>query len=64
MRKKHREKRTFEGDLIYNRPEYTRFINYLMQRGQKATERKIFIRRWKLLNKRQKKIQWKFLMQP
>ncbi|MDD3614376.1 MAG: 30S ribosomal protein S7 [Candidatus Pacebacteria bacterium] len=55
MRKKHREKRTFEGDLIYNRPEYTRFINYLMQRGQKATAEKNFYKAMEIIKQKTKK---------
>ncbi|HOK20922.1 MAG TPA: 30S ribosomal protein S7 [Candidatus Paceibacterota bacterium] len=55
MRKKHREKRTFEGDLIYNRPECTRFINYLMQRGQKATAEKNFYKAMEIIKQKTKK---------
>jgi len=55
MRKKKRQKRVFEPDLIYNRPECTRFINYLIQRGQKATAEKIFYRAMELIKEKTKK---------
>jgi small subunit ribosomal protein S7 len=52
MRKKHREKRTYEPDLVYNREECSRFINYLMQRGQKATAEKIFYKAMELIKEK------------
>lgn len=55
MRKKHREKRIFEEDFIYNRPECARFINYLMQRGQKATAEKNFYKAMEIIKERTKK---------
>jgi len=55
MRKKHREKRIFGEDFIYNRPECARFINYLMQRGQKATAEKNFYKAMEIIKERTKK---------
>lgn len=55
MRKKHREKRIFEEDFIYNRPECARFINYLMQRGQKATAEKNFYKAMEIIKEKTKK---------
>lgn len=55
MRKKHRQKRTIEEDLIYNRVECTRFINYLMQRGQKATAEKNFYKAMEIIKEKTKK---------
>lgn len=52
MRKKRKDERVFEPDLIYNRVEVTRFINYLMQRGQKATAEKIFYKAMDLIKQK------------
>ncbi|MGB9847922.1 MAG: 30S ribosomal protein S7 [Minisyncoccia bacterium] len=52
MRKKRAKKRTFEPDLVYNRVECTRFINYLMQRGQKLTAEKIFYKAMELIKEK------------
>lgn len=52
MRKKRSKKRTFEPDLVYNRVECARFINYLMQRGQKSTAEKNFYKAMELIKKK------------
>ncbi|MCX8015921.1 MAG: 30S ribosomal protein S7 [Patescibacteria group bacterium] len=52
MRKKNPKKRTYEPDLVFNRVECTRFINYLMQRGQKATAEKNFYKAMELIKQK------------
>jgi len=42
MRRKHREEKNYEPDLIYRSPLVTRFINYLMKDGEKTVAQKIF----------------------
>jgi small subunit ribosomal protein S7 len=42
MRRKRSFKKTFEPDIVYSRPEFTRLINYLMEEGKKAVAEKIF----------------------
>jgi small subunit ribosomal protein S7 len=42
MRRKHREEKNYEPDLIYQSPLATRFINYLMKDGEKTVAQKVF----------------------
>lgn len=42
MRKKRVYKKHYQPDFIYNRLDVGRFINYLMQDGNKATASKVF----------------------
>jgi len=42
MRRKHRQEKTYEPDLIYKSPLMTRFINCLMKDGEKSVARKVF----------------------
>ena len=35
MRRKHREEKEYEPDLIYQSPKVTKFINYLTKDGKK-----------------------------
>lgn len=44
MRRKHREEKNYEPDLIYQNPLVTRFINYLMKDGEKTVAQKVFYR--------------------
>ena len=55
MRKTHRSKKNIEPDLIYNRPECSQFINYLIVRGQKATAENNFYKAMELIKERTKK---------
>lgn len=42
MRRKHRQEKTYEPDLIYKSPLVTRFVNCLMKHGEKSVARKVF----------------------
>jgi small subunit ribosomal protein S7 len=42
MRRKHREEKNYEPDILYKSPLVTRFINYLMKDGEKAVAQKVF----------------------
>lgn len=55
MRRKRKTKRTFEPDIIYNNPEFTRFINYLMKMGEKSVAEKIFYGALDLIREKTKK---------
>lgn len=55
MRKKHREKRVYPPDVVYNKPEFTRFINYLMKDGKKSVAEKIFYKAMELVKEKTKK---------
>lgn len=44
MRRKHRQEKEFEPDLVYHSPLVTRFINYLMKDGEKTVAQKVFYR--------------------
>lgn len=55
MRKKHREKRVYSPDVIYGKPEFSRFINYLMKDGKKSVAEKIFYKALELVKEKTKK---------
>jgi len=42
MRRKHREEKNYEPDIIYKSPLVTRFVNYLMKDGEKSVAQKVF----------------------
>jgi small subunit ribosomal protein S7 len=42
MRRKHREEKKYEPDIIYQSPLVTRFVNYLMKDGKKSVAQKVF----------------------
>ena len=54
MRRNRSAKRLFEPDVIYSRPEFTRFINYLMEGGKKSLAEKLL---YKTFDNIQKEIQ-------
>ena len=41
MRRKHREEKEYEPDLIYQSPKVTKFINYLTKDGKKTVARRV-----------------------
>jgi small subunit ribosomal protein S7 len=49
--------RKWNPDPVYNSIMVTRFINNLMRDGEKTKLKKFFIKLWKLLKKKQEKIQ-------
>lgn len=55
MRRNRSTKRLFEPDVIYSRPEFTRFINYLMEEGKKAVAEKIFYQAFEAIKEKTKK---------
>lgn len=55
MRRKRKSKKAFEADIIYNNPEFTRFINYLMKMGEKSVAEKIFYGALDLIREKTKK---------
>lgn len=42
MRRKHRQEKNYEPDLIYKSALATRFINYLMKDGKKSVAQRVF----------------------
>ncbi|NMB92224.1 MAG: 30S ribosomal protein S7 [Parcubacteria group bacterium] len=51
MRRKHREEKNYEPDIIYQSPMITRFINYLMKDGEKTVAQKILYQTMDLIKK-------------
>ncbi|MGC8651253.1 MAG: 30S ribosomal protein S7 [Minisyncoccia bacterium] len=51
MRRKHREEKQYEPDLVYQSPLITRFINYLMKDGEKTVAQKVFYRAMESIKK-------------
>lgn len=54
MRRKHRQEKNYEPDLIYKSPLVTRFINYLMQNGKKSVAQKVFYKTMDIIKKETK----------
>jgi len=55
MRRKRSFKKTFEPDIVYSRPEFSRFINYLMEEGKKPVAEKIFYQALDFIKEKTKK---------
>ncbi len=51
MRRKHREDKNYEPDIVYQSPLVTRFINYLMKDGEKSVAQKILYQTMDLIKK-------------
>lgn len=54
MRRKHRQEKTYEPDLIYKSPLMTRFINCLMKDGEKSVARKVFYKTMDIIKQQTK----------
>jgi len=54
MRRKHRQEKNYEPDLIYKSALATRFINYLMKDGKKSVAQKVFYNTMKSIKKQTK----------
>ncbi len=54
MRRKHREEKNYEPDLVYQSPLVTRFINYLMKDGEKSVARKLMYQALDLIKEQTK----------
>lgn len=54
MRRKHRQEKQYEPDLIYHSPLATRFMNYLMQDGKKSVAQRVFYRTMESIKKQTK----------
>lgn len=54
MRRKHRQEKQYEPDLVYKEPLVTRFINYLMKNGKKTVARKIMYKALEIVKERTK----------
>ncbi|MGC8880692.1 MAG: 30S ribosomal protein S7 [Minisyncoccia bacterium] len=55
MRRKHRQEKEYEPDLVYQEPLVTRFINYLMKDGKKTIARKIMYQALEIIKKQTNK---------
>ena len=55
MRRKRNFKRNFEPDIIHGKVEFTRFINYLMERGKKSVAERNFYKSLDIIKERTKK---------
>ncbi|HNW96464.1 MAG TPA: 30S ribosomal protein S7 [Candidatus Paceibacterota bacterium] len=55
MRRNKKFKRNFEPDMVHNRIEFTRFINYLMERGKKSVAEGIFYKTLDIIKETTKK---------
>lgn len=55
MRRKHRQEKEYEPDLVYKDPLVTRFINYLMVDGKKTTAQKIMYSALEIIKENTKK---------
>ena len=55
MRRNRKFKRNFEGDIKFNKTEFTRFINYLMERGKKSVAEDIFYKALEIIKEKTKK---------
>jgi len=51
MRRKHREDKNYEPDIVYQSPLVTRFINYLMKDGEKSVAQKVLYETMDLIKK-------------
>jgi len=54
MRRKHRQEKKYEPDLIYKSPLATRFINYLMKEGKKSVAQRVFYKTMESIKKQTK----------
>ncbi|HOK34518.1 MAG TPA: 30S ribosomal protein S7 [Candidatus Paceibacterota bacterium] len=54
MRRKHREEKEYEPDLIYQSPKVTKFINYLTKDGKKTVARKVFYQAMEIIKEKTK----------
>ncbi|HZI95765.1 MAG TPA: 30S ribosomal protein S7 [Candidatus Paceibacterota bacterium] len=54
MRRKHRQEKNYEPDLIYKSVLATRFINYLMKDGKKSVAQKVFYNTMESIKKQTK----------
>jgi len=54
MRRKHRQEKNYEPDLIYKSPLATRFINYLMKDGKKSVAQRVFYNTMESIKKQTK----------
>lgn len=55
MRRAKKFKKNFEPDMIHNKIEFTRFINYLMERGKKSVAEAIFYKTLEIIKETSKK---------
>jgi len=54
MRRKHRQEKKYEPDLVYKSPLATRFINYLMKDGKKSVAQRVFYKTMESIKKQTK----------
>ncbi|MFA5360383.1 MAG: 30S ribosomal protein S7 [Candidatus Paceibacterota bacterium] len=54
MRRKHRQEKQYDEDLIYKSALVTRFIHYLMKDGKKSTAQRIFYKTMEIIKKQTK----------
>jgi small subunit ribosomal protein S7 len=54
MRRKHRQEKKYESDLVYKSPLATRFINYLMKDGKKSVAQRVFYNTMESIKKQTK----------
>jgi len=54
MRRKHRQEKIYEPDLIFKSPLVTRFINCLMKHGEKSVARKVFYKTMDIIKQQTK----------
>ncbi|HPC31035.1 MAG TPA: 30S ribosomal protein S7 [Candidatus Paceibacterota bacterium] len=55
MRRKHRQEKEYEPDLVYKEPSVTRFINYLMKDGKKTMAQKVMYKALDIIKEKTKK---------
>ena len=55
MRRAKKFKKNFEPDIVHNKIEFTRFINYLMERGKKSVAEAIFYKTLEIIKETSKK---------
>jgi small subunit ribosomal protein S7 len=54
MRRKIKDKRVITPDLVYNSEKISKFVNYLMVRGQKETAKKVIYRTLEVIKEKAK----------
>ena len=62
MRRRRPEKRKILPDPVYNDLQIAKFVNYLMKRGKKGSQKKYFMEQWILSRKKQKQKDLKYSM--